>query len=88
MALNNSEHAALLAAYEAGDAEAVYTQTRSHLEHTRDAVVEYVNQWLAAEERASDEIGLIMPVPVRATDRVTLSRLLSANQPRHPLISR
>jgi DNA-binding GntR family transcriptional regulator len=49
MASNNSEHAALLAAYEAGDAEAVYSQTRSHLENTRDAVVEYVNQWLAAE---------------------------------------
>jgi DNA-binding GntR family transcriptional regulator len=49
MASNNSEHAALLAAYEAGDAEAVYSQTRSHLENTRDAVVEYANQWLAAE---------------------------------------
>jgi DNA-binding GntR family transcriptional regulator len=49
MASNNSEHAALLAAYEAGDAEAVYSQTRSHLENTRDAVVEYVNQWLASE---------------------------------------
>ena len=57
MASNNSEHAALLAAYEAGDAEAVYTQTRSHLEHTRDAVVEYVNQWLAAESERQMKSG-------------------------------
>jgi DNA-binding GntR family transcriptional regulator len=49
MASNNRDHAALLAAYEAGDADAVYTQTRSHLENTREAVVEYVNHWLAAE---------------------------------------
>jgi DNA-binding GntR family transcriptional regulator len=57
MASNNSEHAALLAAYEAGDAEAVYSQTRSHLENTRDAVVEYVNQWLAAESQLQMKSG-------------------------------
>jgi DNA-binding GntR family transcriptional regulator len=57
MASNNSEHAALVAAYEAGDAEAVFTQTRSHLEHTRDAVVEYVNQWLAAESELQMKSG-------------------------------
>jgi DNA-binding GntR family transcriptional regulator len=56
MASNNDEHAALLAAYEAGDADAVYTQTRSHLEHTRDAVVEYVNQW-AVESQLQRKSG-------------------------------
>ncbi|MDE1182182.1 GntR family transcriptional regulator [Paraburkholderia sp.] len=49
MASNNREHAALLAAYQARDADAVYAQTRSHLENTRDAVVEYVDQWLVDE---------------------------------------
>jgi len=57
MTSNNSEHAALLAAYEAGDAGAVYTQTRSHLENTRDAVVEYVDQWLAAESQLQIKSG-------------------------------
>ena len=57
MASNNSEHAALLAAYEGGDAEAVYSQTRSHLENTRDAVVEYVNQWLAAASQLQMKSG-------------------------------
>jgi DNA-binding GntR family transcriptional regulator len=56
MASNNDEHAALLAAYEAGDADAVYTQTCRHLEHTRDAVVEYVNQW-AAESQLQRKSG-------------------------------
>jgi DNA-binding GntR family transcriptional regulator len=57
MASNNSEHAALVAAYEAGDAKSVYTQTRTHLEHTRDAVVEFVNQWLAAESELQMKSG-------------------------------
>jgi DNA-binding GntR family transcriptional regulator len=51
MASNNREHAALLVAYEAGDAEAVHSQTRSHLENTRDAVIAYVDVWLASDSR-------------------------------------
>ncbi len=57
MPSNNSEHAILLAAYEAGDVEAVYSQTRNHLENTRDAVVEYVNQWLAADSQLQMKSG-------------------------------
>jgi DNA-binding GntR family transcriptional regulator len=57
MASNNREHAALLAAYEAGDAEAVFSQTRSHLENTRDAVVEYVNLWLASDSQLRIKSG-------------------------------
>jgi DNA-binding GntR family transcriptional regulator len=57
MASNNREHAALLAAYENGDADVVYTQTRNHLENTRDAVVEYVNQWLAAQSQLQMKSG-------------------------------
>jgi DNA-binding GntR family transcriptional regulator len=57
MASNNREHAGLLAAYEAGDVDAVYAQTRSHLENTRDAVVEYVNQWLDTESRLQRKSG-------------------------------
>jgi DNA-binding GntR family transcriptional regulator len=57
MASNNREHAGLLAAYEAGDADAVYAQTRGHLENTRDAVVEYVNQWLADDSQPHRRSG-------------------------------
>ena len=57
MGSNNREHAALLAAYEARDVDAVYAQTRSHLENTRDAVVGYVNQWLIAESQPSTRSG-------------------------------
>lgn len=57
MASNNREHAALLAAYEAGDAEAVFSQTRSHLENTRDAGVEYVNLWLASDSQIRIKSG-------------------------------
>jgi len=57
MASNNREHAGLLAAYEAADVDAVYAQTRSHLENTRDAVVEYVNQWLDTESRLQRKSG-------------------------------
>jgi DNA-binding GntR family transcriptional regulator len=49
MASNNREHATLLAAYEVGDIETVYSLTRIHLENTRDAVVEYVNLWLTSD---------------------------------------
>jgi DNA-binding GntR family transcriptional regulator len=49
MESNNREHAGLLAAYEAGDADSVYEQTRQHLENTRDAVVRYVDRWLSQE---------------------------------------
>lgn len=52
MASNNREHAGLLAAYEARDADAVHEQTRQHLENTRDAVVKYVDHWLTAEATA------------------------------------
>ena len=57
MASNNREHAALLRAYEAHDIEAVYAQTRSHLENTRDAVVGYVDQRLAADSRLQMKSG-------------------------------
>jgi DNA-binding GntR family transcriptional regulator len=57
MASNNREHAGLLAAYEAGDIEAVVLQTRSHLENTRDAVVEYVNLWLASDSQLQRKSG-------------------------------
>jgi DNA-binding GntR family transcriptional regulator len=56
-ATHNREHAALLRTYEARDVEAVYAQTRSHLGNTRDAVVGYVNQWLAAKSQLPRRSG-------------------------------
>ncbi|RKE37614.1 GntR family transcriptional regulator [Paraburkholderia sp. BL23I1N1] len=44
MGNNSAEHAGLLAAYRSRDAEAVYAQTRSHLENTLAAVVQCVGQ--------------------------------------------
>ncbi|MGI4858412.1 MAG: GntR family transcriptional regulator [Janthinobacterium lividum] len=52
MASNNREHAALLAAYRAGDAAAVQAQTRTHLENTRDALVACVDHWAAPRASA------------------------------------
>jgi DNA-binding GntR family transcriptional regulator len=50
MKSNNREHAGLLAAYESLDADAVYEQTRKHLENTKAAVVKYVDHWLTSTE--------------------------------------
>lgn len=47
MQSNNREHAALLAAYRVRNAQAVQTQTRVHLENTRDALVACVDHWMA-----------------------------------------
>ena len=47
MESNNREHAGLLAAYEARDAQAVHDQTRDHLANTKAAVVKYVDDWLS-----------------------------------------
>jgi len=52
MASNNDEHAGLLAAYQARDADEVYRQTRQHLENTRDVVVQYVEHWKHAATTA------------------------------------
>lgn len=51
MASNNREHAGLLMAYEAHDAQAVHDQTRDHLANTKAAVVKYVDRWLASKDR-------------------------------------
>ncbi|PLZ02922.1 GntR family transcriptional regulator [Burkholderia sp. WAC0059] len=45
MESNNHEHAELLDAYRAGNADVVAEQTRIHLENTRNAIVACVVQW-------------------------------------------